>query len=140
MTPLYYKKLHRYKYVLHKLFRFNCGIKGFTATLPYILLFKDGEVTLKIGYAWNGANIVRDTKATIGASLHHDPMFQLLQMGIIPQHYRPQIDQLYIDIALELGMWKIRAAIHLSGLNKFSKYFCRPGSYKPDKIYCIGKE
>ena len=47
---------------------------------PYIALTTEGEITVKVGYAWDGpSGTAIDTKNFMRGSLIHDALYQLLR-------------------------------------------------------------
>jgi len=141
MIPLYYTKLHKYKYKLAKPFKYNTGIKGRRATTEYILLFPDGELTIKIGYRWDGpSGPTPDTKTFMRGALIHDALYQLIRMYILPVSFRKISDRLLRRVCIQDGMNKIRAWWVYNAVRLAGKGSAEPGTQKPDKIYCIGKE
>lgn len=142
MTPLCYTKLHRYKYQLAKPFGVQTGIKGHRATTEYMLLFPDGELTIKIGYRWDGpSGPTPDTKTFMRGALVHDALYQLIRMNILPVAFRKTADRILKVICIQDGMLRLRAwwvyiAVRLAGQGA-----AKSGTQKPDKNYCItGKE
>lgn len=99
-----------YKYVLEKDLVFNVPLlKGFEHKSYFITLI-DGVLTLKKGYAWNGASgPTRDTPSTMRGSAGHDALYQLISEGSIGIQQRGIIDDYFKQWILEDGMSRIRA-------------------------------
>ena len=138
MTSLYYTKLHRYKYQLAKPFRVNTGIKGYRATTEYMLLFPDGELTIKIGYRWDGpSGPAIDTDNFMRGALVHDALYQLIRMNYLPPAFRKTADRLLKVICRKDGMNRLRAWWVYNAVRMFGKEAARPNSFRPIKVYCI---
>lgn len=96
-------------------------ITGFEYEDHYIKLEKSGRLTMKIGYAWNGASgPTIDTKSSIAPSGEHDAFYQLLSMKVIPMTFRKTVDEFFHQRLKECGMWSWRAwlwwrAVHRAG-------------------------
>ena len=89
---------------------------------PFLSLGMAGVLTIKAGYAWDGAtNPAWDTKTNMRASLVHDALYQLMREEKISVSFRRQADSLLRDLMVEDGAFKIRAwyyfrAVQLAGL------------------------
>lgn len=89
---------------------------------PFLSLGMAGVLTIKAGYAWDGAtNPAWDTKTNMRASLVHDALYQLMREEQISLSFRRHADSLLRDIMVEDGAFKIRAwyyfhAVQLAGL------------------------
>lgn len=103
-------------YRLDTLKMIQTAIVGYHVETKWFTLRADGMLTAFPGYAWNGSNVVWDTKECMEASLWHDIITELIQLGRIPKSYRSYNDQLYHDLMIEAGMWKSRAWARLKGL------------------------
>ena len=77
----------------------------------------DGILVLSSGYTWDGASgPVLDTKNFLRASLVHDALFDLLKYGGMPRENLPQVNALFIQLAIEDGVSKLRTSIASWGL------------------------
>lgn len=86
----------------------------------FIWLDTDGGLKVRRGYAWNGTSgPTRDGPTNMRASLIHDPLYQLMNEGLLPQEMRKAADEIFRDICLEDGMCKFRAAVDYRGLRMF---------------------
>ena len=91
------------------------GISSVSFSREYLSLRSDGLLTIRKGYAWDGASgPTIDTKTIMRASLVHDAIYQLLREGafynpIGTESIRRYADDMLRHIAIEDGMNKIRA-------------------------------
>ncbi len=71
----------------------------------WVALTDQGILSLKAGYAWDGASgpIVQSADIMRG-SLVHDGLYQLMRAGLLGQEYREQADGVLKRICLEDGM------------------------------------
>lgn len=59
-----------------------------------------GFMDIETYYAWNGANVIKDKPDNMRASLFHDALYQLMNMGELGLEWRKCADQLFRDIYL----------------------------------------
>ena len=79
----------------------------------YLSLDINGILTIKKGYAWDGASgPTWDTKNCKRASLVHDALYQLMREEVLPRKYRKSADYLFYKHLREDGMWYVRAKLH----------------------------
>lgn len=116
MNQIAYKK--GYKYQLVEDYYDTLPIKGYSATSDFISLFKDGTLSIKRGYAWDGpSGPTIDTDTFMRASLVHDAGYQLIRQGKLPGHLRNKFDQELRADCREDGMcflraWYVYRAVH----------------------------
>jgi hypothetical protein len=118
--PIYYKS--GYKYQLVKDYTIFVGItpKGLIDT-EYLTLTTKGYLTIKRGYAWDGASgPTLDTSDSMRGSLVHDALYQLMRMGLLDHKWRKTADRLLRDICLEDGMIRERAEYWYDGVRGFA--------------------
>ena len=113
-----YRKIDKYKYVLDEAVSRQTKIKGKIITNRFFDLVADGKLWVHTGYAWNGSNWSLDINSKT-ASLFHDCLYQMMRMGMIGQENREYADQLYRDICIEKGVWKIHANVRYWLLRQF---------------------
>lgn len=79
----------------------------------FIILEEHGLLTIKAGYAWDGASgPTIDTRSTIRGSLIHDALYQLMRERAISSiNNRKRADLIFRDIIREDGMGKVRSWI-----------------------------
>ena len=75
----------------------------------FIVLEKDGTLTVRKGYAWDGATGAFETPTIMRGSLEHDALYGLIRTERLPARCRPQADDLFKQTCLEDGMMKARA-------------------------------
>lgn len=106
---IYYKA--GYKYQITRDMHYQTTILGYDIDIEYIRLTPDGLLTLKKGYAWNGASgPTWDTKNSQRGSGEHDAGYQLIRLGYLPRETKEYFDQLLYDLCVQDGMFKFRAA------------------------------
>lgn len=99
-----------YKYQLAEDYVITTDILGYEIDIQFIKLDKDGKLTTRSGYAWDGASgPTLDTPDSMRGSLVHDVLYQLMRMGLLPQSLRAYADKLLEDICIEDGMPEFRA-------------------------------
>jgi len=86
-------------------------VTGYDIDTEYIRLYRDGEITLRHGYASDGASgPTFHTRNSIRASFVHDAFYYLIRIGLISMDCKAPVDSLFRAMLLEDGMWQIRAA------------------------------
>jgi len=134
-----YRKLPNYKYEV---------AEDFKLVLPSALAF-DGrwtngyltvqgrDLVIGKGYQWDGSSsIAVDCKEDMRASLVHDALYQLMRMGKLDyKTERLYADQLYRDMCIEDGMWKVRAWWRYKAIRKGGKKFTKPQPELRDHIH-----
>ena len=124
-----YKKRRTYKYNLHSDLEYQANIEvQQDKDLGLLAILKDGKLTIKKGYSWDGpSGPTIDTKTFMQGSLVHDALYQLMREGIIAQDQRKRADEILREICLKDGMSKIRAWWVYKGVRIGGK-----GAAKPD--------
>lgn len=74
----------------------------------------DYLLSIKAGYAWNGANVIPDSPDVMIASLVHDCFYQMIAQGHLGMKYKQYADDLFKQIYLS-------EAIRLAPKNKHGK-------------------
>jgi len=94
----------------------------------YLELTTDGVLTIKKGYAWDGASgPTIDTKSSMRGSLVHDALYQLMRERLITSEYRLKADDYLHDICTEDGMINVRADYWRLAVQWFSQTAIEPG-------------
>ena len=122
-----YCKIPTFKYRLleDEITALSKAFFGYTVFTDFIIL-KDGVLTLKRGYSWDGASgPAIDTKNNMRSSLVHDALCQLIWSGRIPESRQIDADKEFRRICIEDGMSKIRANIDYIGLRLYAVTFKR---------------
>ncbi|NQZ57514.1 MAG: DUF1353 domain-containing protein [Lentisphaeraceae bacterium] len=106
-----YKKLKIYKYQLQADLEYSTGIIiEQQQDLGFVAIAKDGLLTIKRNYAWDGpSGIAIDTDTFMKGSLIHDALYQLMREGALPQNARKRADEIMREVCLESGMLWLRA-------------------------------
>lgn len=107
-----------FKYQLAYNYRANLGsCPPIAVTFHWFSISEDGEITIKRGYAWDGASGPGiDTKTIHRGALVHDVLYQCMRLELLPKSYRQTADEIMREICLEDGMSRIRAAWIYYGL------------------------
>jgi len=107
--------------------------------LGWISLKKDGILSFKKGYAWDGpSGPTFDTLDSMRGSLVHDGGYQLLREGKLLEEYRKVFDELLEGICIEDGMSKFRAWYWYIGVRRFAIWAASP-AHEP-KVIVAPKE
>jgi len=106
-----YRNTSGYKYELLKGYSHEVGIFPDNDIFTrYVSLLKTGALIVSERYAWDGpSGPTWDTKSSLRASLVHDALYQLMASGRLSRDHRQRADELLRDIALEDGLWRLRA-------------------------------
>jgi hypothetical protein len=96
-----YKRGYKYQLVADEVFKTK--IIGYSIDTPFVRLTLVGILTAKHGYAWNGANVIPDSKEVLRGSCGHDAGYQLIQEGLLPFTERIHIDELLRTCCQEDG-------------------------------------
>lgn len=80
------------------------------------------------GFSYNGASgPTIDTKNSMRGSVVHDILYQLIELGLIPESSRLAADAILEEVCIQDGMSKIRAGIWERAVRRFGgiviKYF-----------------
>jgi hypothetical protein len=103
-----------YKLVVAETFSIQTAIIGYEIKDEFTSLTKDGLLTIRRGYPWDGnSGPCPDTDDSIEASCGHDVLCDYVNMGWLPVELQPMVDQEYYRIATAKGMWWRRARIIL---------------------------
>ena len=73
--------------------------------LEYLSLDSKGKLTVKEGYAWDGASKTLNPRSGIRGSLFHDALYQLMRLELIDRDkYRIVADRILHDCCVADGM------------------------------------
>lgn len=136
MNRLVYKQ--GYKYQVHDTFHYATGIVGFLIDIgPLLTLTHNGVITIRKGYAWDGASgPAIDTTTFMRGSLVHDALYQMIEEGLLPFSYRKRADDVLVEICKEDGMWAARRWWVKFAVNTFGARAletCNPVLFAPEK-------
>ena len=134
-----YRKLKGYKYQLVKAYPLPIKIRpNRLINTGFIKLTMGGILTIKSGYAWDGASGAPDTKNIMRASLVHDALYQLMrQKDLDHLKDRKPADELLRDICIEDGMSKRRADLVYRAVRIFGLKSAKPRKKPKNKIICV---
>ena len=81
----------------------------------FIMLRKDGGLTVKSGYTWDGASgPTKDGKGNMRGSLLHDVPYQLMRMGLLPLMWRGVADDILKEVCILDSKWKRLSKVRYS--------------------------
>lgn len=105
--------LDGYKYLLAEQYRIQTAIHPpRPIEAEYLAMTTDGLLTIKAGYAWDGASgPTFDSASSMRGSLVHDALYQLMRQDLLPMSFRPAADKVLHDLLIEDGMWRWRAKL-----------------------------
>ena len=135
-----YRKLRNYKYQLKQDYTVNIGIKlDNDINTGFIALTADGNLTVKIYYAWDGpSGITIDTKSFMRGSLVHDALYQLMREKYLDyEKHRQFADDLLKEICIADGMSKFRAWYVHKFVRLCGEKFARPSPEPQDELICV---
>lgn len=88
----------------------------------YFSLSASGLLTIKVGYAWDGASgPTIDTDDSMRGSLIHDVGYQMIGAGLLPMEYRLKFDEEFLSILIEDGMNDFRAHAWYKAVRAFGR-------------------
>ncbi len=108
MGAIHYKQGYKYQLVEDIRHSLPAIFKPFVAATDYVML-SEGLLTIRKGYAWNGATGALDTATFMKPSLIHDALYKLIRTGHLPEMLRIEADKELKDLCLKSGMTKMRA-------------------------------
>jgi len=76
--------------------------------VPFVWAY-GGWLVILVGYMWDGATGVPNNPDNMRASLFHDALYELMQLGLLDRKYRDVADKLLRELCLEDGMDKFWA-------------------------------
>jgi hypothetical protein len=132
---VHYKK--GYKYQIVKDYIVNIDIKPEKDIIsPYIKLSKEGELTIKNGYAWDGpSGPTIDSKNFMRGSLVHDALYQLMRESFLDKDtYRKKADLIMYEMCKQDGMAYLRAWWVYRGVRAFGDPSADPANKKKVQV------
>lgn len=94
----------KYKYVLDENVEIQTSVINYPVEHLLFNLSQGGKLTIKPGYAWDGATGVPDIPQIMRAALVHDCLYQMIRTGLIPDVFRESADAMFRDISIEDGL------------------------------------
>lgn len=125
---LYFKR--GYKYQVARDYHIKVDVKPYMPIgLDHVQLDTDGNLTVRSGYAWNGASgPTWDTLNSMIGSLVHDVLYQLIRLGLIDAAYKEYADNMLHDLCTADGMYSWRADYWRWAVLKFGAGSCKPSA------------
>ena len=113
-----------YKYLLAE--NYTRNLHGNYGDVDFeFFTIKDGSITVKKGYAWDGASgPTIDTKNSMRGSLIHDSLYQGIRLGLISRDKQKIADKEFFKIIIEDGMCPFRASCWYLMLRILSPFTC----------------
>jgi hypothetical protein len=109
------------------------------AGTEWVTLDTDGGLTIRAGYAWDGASgPTYDSKSSMRASLVHDSLYALLRLGLLPAKHRADADAIFHRMCVEDGMLAPRAWLWYHAVRIFASPAADPASESPDETAGCG--
>lgn len=119
-----------YRYQLAEQFTHTLFKESFKNVEHEYFEIKDGLITVKQGYAWDGpSGPTIDTKNTLMPSMIHDCLYQAIRLGLLPPEDRKKADDLLVILLLETGTNYFRAKLWGWCVHVFAKF----AAGKPNK-------
>lgn len=123
MDRICYRKLRRYKYQAMEEYRVQIDIRPEKdLTFKYMSLSKDGLLTVREGYAWDGpSGPTVDTPNFMRGSLIHDVLYQMMRLSALDhKKYRKRADEILREMCIQDGMsafraWYVYQAVQIFG-------------------------
>jgi hypothetical protein len=125
MTVLTYSEVD-VKYRLEDDFVSQTPIKGYDIDTEFVRLTPDGVLKGRRGFGYNGASgPTYDSEYTMVPTAEHDMLYLLMNMGLLPQSLRKQIDVFFRKRLIQCGNHYIRKA----NAKGWFKHFRRGAGY-----------
>ena len=118
-----------YKYRLYEDHVTTTKILDCEADTDFIKLDKDGNLTIKKNFAWDGCSgPTKDDDTNQVPGLEHDAKYALMRLGLVPQSWRRIADLELKEGCIKRGMGKFRAWYYFQGVDHFAGYAAKYGS------------
>jgi hypothetical protein len=115
-----YRAGYRYQLAENEYYQSDIMPLGVLADTEWVALDNEGLLTIRAGYAWDGASgPAMHAHENMRASLIHDAYYQLIRLGLVHAAYRAAADRIYRRVCIEDGMTEIRAEAHFLALRMF---------------------
>lgn len=131
----YIKYREGYKYQTEEDYQLQCPeIPDITQGTgnDYVFFGKSKLLVIRRGYAWDGpSGPTIDSKDSMRGSLIHDAFYQLMREGFLSIEFRENVDDVFLRILLEDGMFPLRAAAWYTGVRIGAADAANPRSNRP---------
>lgn len=115
-----YRSGYSYQLAENEYYQSDIMPLGVLADTDWLALDTEGLLTIRAGYAWDGASSpALHTPDNMRASLIHDAYYQLIRLGLIHTSCRAAADRVYRGVCIEDGMTESRALTHYIALRLF---------------------
>ena len=123
----------KYKYQLVEDYEVNIDITSYSVLRELFMLYVDGTLIVKSGYAWDGpSGPTIDTQDFMRGSLVHDVLYQMMREYLLSLDCKDKADEILRDICKEDGMSPFRAAYVFEAVQRWGDESCKPGSDKDE--------
>ena len=124
---IYYKKRKKWKYVLQKDYTCQADIPvDELCDLAFLKLEKNGNLTIKKNYAFDGATgLIFTPKSLIKGSLIHDALYQLIREKKIDIKCKKIADEILAQNCIESKIPKIFVWLVSLGVRLFGRFFIK---------------
>jgi hypothetical protein len=105
-----------------------------------ISLDTEGNLLLRSGFSWNGANATIDTKTILRGAMVHDALYELMREGeLSSSRWRETVDQELRRLCREDGMARVRAGFMYFGVRQFGEKSARtnPGNSEHNMLVAL---
>lgn len=136
MSEAFIEYMSGYKYQLAKDYKIATSIKPQKdIDTQFIALDKQGNLTVKSGYAWDGTSgPVVDTEHNLRASLVHDAFYQLMRRKHLEaSKHKDKADKLFRKMCKEDGVPSTVAQVYYEALKLLGKPASDPSHAKKIK-------
>lgn len=121
-----------YKYQLAETYEIDTQILGYNVRTEWISLDGTGKLTIRAGYAWDGASgPAADTQSIMRGSLVHDALYQLIRLGLLDHRFKRLADDLLRECCLRDGMLSPLAWLTWKAVDKCADGATRPEAERP---------
>ena len=130
-----YRDIKKYKYELMDDFTIQVPIKDSPFKASYFNLTKEGILTIKLGYKWDGVSgPTWDSDNTMIGGLVHDCLYQCIRCEFLAESAKEVVDDTFYDILISCGMSKFRAGYYYRAVDVFGASSCIAGDTKSPKF------
>ena len=89
----------------------------------FVYLDSIGKVTVVAGYKWDGCSgPAIDRKSNMRCGLLHDGLYQLMRASKLPQEYRRRADELFRELHVQDGGYRVMGWLDYVGLRVGAGY------------------
>ena len=127
-------KADSYKYQLQEDYQIQVSIiPPYNISTRFFALNEKGIMTIKAGYAWDGATGIPDRKSVMRGALVHDVLYQMIREGYLDKTYREVADATLYRLCLLDGTNEIWAWTIYHGVRLLGDPFADPSKVRPIK-------